>query len=136
VKSSPVGSDNSESSFSVFRRPRLEGHNGVTLCVLPDGRLASGSYDKTIRLWDLATGAETARLEGHSRTVNALCMLPDGRLASGSDDHTIRLWDLAAGAEIARLEADAPIHCIITTPDARLVAGDDLGRLHWLEIAS
>ena len=77
--------------------------------VLPDGRLASGAEDGTIRLWDPAAGAETARLKGHSGAVDALCMLPDGRLASGSWDSTIRLWDVTAGAETARLEIDAPI---------------------------
>jgi WD40 repeat protein len=52
-------------------------------------------------VWDLTTGAESARLEMHSSGVIALCALPDGRLASGSADKTIRLWDLTTGAESA-----------------------------------
>jgi hypothetical protein len=85
---------------------RLEGHGGgvTALYELHDGCIASGSADRTIRLWDRARGAEIARLEGHGREVTALCVLPDGRLASGSADRTIRLWDVARGAEIARLE--------------------------------
>jgi WD40 repeat protein len=102
--------------------------------VLPDGRLVSGSSDRTIRLWDPKAGVETARLEGHSLGVTALCVLPDGRLASGAGDNTIRLWDLTTGAETARLEIDAPVICLITLSAARFVAGDALGRLHWLEV--
>jgi WD40 repeat protein len=100
--------------------------------VLPDGRLASGSDGRTLRLWDVARGAEAARLD-HSDWVSALCVLPDGRLASGSDDRTIRVWDVVALFEISRLEVDAPVTCLTALP-ARLVAGHQLGRLHWLQV--
>ncbi len=103
-------------------------------CLLADGRLASGSYDGTIRVWNAATGVETARLEGHTDDVNTLCLLADGRLASGSDDRTIRLWDAAIRAEIARLELDAPVNALVAIAPNRLVAGDQRGLLHWLEV--
>jgi hypothetical protein len=71
----------------------LQGHmNRVTvLAVLPDGRLASGSEGKTVRVWRPSTGECEAVLEGHTREVWALAVLPDGRLASGSEDNTMRV---------------------------------------------
>jgi WD40 repeat protein len=104
------------------------------LVVLPDGHLASASNDNSIRFWDLARGAEVARLDGHGAAVRALALLPGGHLASGSDDKTIRLWNLATRAEMAQLEVDAAVYCLAALPDCRLIAGDGLGRLHWLEI--
>jgi WD40 repeat protein len=65
-----------------------------SFATLADGRLASASDDRTIKIWNLATSLMEALLEGHTAGVNALIALPDGRLASASDDRTIRLWDL------------------------------------------
>jgi len=67
----------------------------------PDGKtLASGSYDKTVKLWDAATGKELATLKGHSGPVQSVAFSPDGKtLATASDDKTIKLWDLATGKQ-------------------------------------
>ena len=58
--------------------------------------LASGSWDKTVRLWEVATGTLVRTLEGHTGQVNIVAFSPDGHLlASGSGDGTVRLWGVA-----------------------------------------
>jgi WD40 repeat protein len=66
----------------------------------PDGQtLASSSWDKTLRLWDAATGQPRgAPLQGHTGLVTSVAFSPDGKtLVSGSLDKTLRLWDAPAG---------------------------------------
>jgi WD40 repeat protein len=111
-----VGRDGAESA-------RLEADEVTALCVLPDGRLASGAY--MIRLWDVKAGAESGCLEARS-WVTALCVLPDGRLASGSyNEDTVQLWDLKAGAktESAPLEGHWAVMALCVLPDGRLASG-------------
>jgi WD40 repeat protein len=70
--------------------------------------LASGSYDKTVKLWDVATGKERATLKGHEGAVYAVAFAPDGdTLASGSFDTTVRLWETKTGKGYATLRGHA-----------------------------
>ncbi|MEU9214431.1 WD40 repeat domain-containing protein, partial [Streptomyces sp. NPDC048415] len=60
--------------------------------------LATGSYDKTTRLWDVATGRALTTFAGHTDVVTSVAFSPDGHtLATGSYDKTTRLWDVATG---------------------------------------
>ncbi len=89
------------------QRTTLHGHTEsiAAVAVTPDGRWAvSGSWDKTLRVWDLESGAVLATLRGHSEAVRAVAVTPDGRRAvSGSRDKTLKVWDLESGAELATL---------------------------------
>ena len=69
---------------------------GVLLLIRMDKTLASGSEDKTIRLWDFRTSEQLKMFTGHTAYVTGVTFSPDGKtLASGSGDGTVLLWDLA-----------------------------------------
>jgi WD40 repeat protein len=100
----------------------LRGHtNMVTSAVFsPDGtRILTASWDSTARLWDAATGAETAVLRGHEGTVTSAVFSPDGaRILTASRDKTARLWDTATGAETAVLRGhEGTVTSAVFSPD-------------------
>ena len=112
----------------IAQKPELvvqTGHaNYVTsVAFSPDGKtLASGSWDKTIVLWDVATGTQLRSLAGHTNHISSVVFSPDGKtLASGGDG--IKLWDVATGTQLRSLAGHTNyVTSVAFSPDGKTLA--------------
>ena len=128
----------SEAAYAPGTRRVFAGHTGPVyrIDLSQDGtRVLSGSTDRTIRLWDVETGA-TLRvfpgdddttgdiIEGHTERVNDVAFSPDEQLmASASLDQTARLWDIETGETLHVLEGHTrQVMSVAFSPDGRVLA--------------
>jgi WD40 repeat protein/GTPase SAR1 family protein len=97
TKARPVNQQKQREPLAVLER-KLVGHKDWvnSVAISPDAKwAASGSGDKTIKIWDLETGECRATLEGHTDRIWCVAIAPNGRvLFSGSTDDTIRVWQI------------------------------------------
>ena len=101
-----------------------EGPQILALAFSPDGtRLASGSRDKTVRLWDINNHASMP-LQKHTGWTNVVAFSPDGKmLASGSTNKTVQLWDTITGEPLATLTGHVNgITALAFSPDGTTLA--------------
>jgi len=90
----------------------------------PDGQtILTGSFDKTARIWDAATGNELRRFEGHADWVSSVAFSPDGRyVLTGSYDNTARLWDADSGKQVRAFHGHLDqVTSAVFSPDGRYV---------------
>ncbi len=96
---------------------------------------ASGSSDRTVRLWDLATGKALKILQGHTEPIHAIAISPSGKtLVSAGSDKTIRLWHVESGRLLHTLTAHTKwVNALAATADGLMFvsAGDDKTLKRW-----
>ena len=75
-------------------------------------------------------------LTGHTQSVTAVMVIPNSLyLVSGSLDKTVKIWSLSTGECLHTFINDSPITAIAISPDGKkVIAGDEAGRLHFLEL--
>nr|VFJ72030.1 MAG: WD domain-containing protein, G-beta repeat-containing protein [Candidatus Kentron sp. FW] len=130
-------------NWRVLRK--IKAHSGgicVDDCLAfsPDGRrLLTGSYDDTLKLWDVASGKAIRTFRGHSYDVKAVAFSPDGRRAlSGSKDNTLKLWNLATGKTIRTFQGHSSyIVSVAFSPDGGwALSGSSDNTLKLWDVAS
>src|SRR5205814_1439842 len=107
---------------------RFAGHESwvTSLALTPDGKkLVSGSWDGTVRVWDVQTGKEPTVLESHESKIYAVAVSRDGkRAASAGGNGEVFVWDLESNAQVARLEGhdeESEVNGIAFTPGGKRV---------------
>jgi hypothetical protein len=108
----------------------LIGHSKSINCiaVLPDGRIISGSSDKTLKLWDIKTQnydvALVRTFKGHTNRINCVVIISNEIIVSGSDDGTLKIWDIKTGKKKLTLKGHYDIiRCVNVLHDGRIVSG-------------
>jgi hypothetical protein len=120
------------------RRFDLRGHTDAILTadLAADGKtLATGSYDRMVKLWDIAKGEEVRTLKEHTDAIYAVAFSPDGKtLASAAGDRTVKLWDAATGSRHQSLsDATVEVYAVAFSPDGKMIlaAGADRSIRSW-----
>jgi WD40 repeat protein len=112
-------------------RDTLKGHTNHVWSVAfsPDGKtLASGSGDAKIKLWNMASGKNTATLNTYTDYLHSVAFSPDGKtLASGSADQ-VKLWSVASGKNTATLGHRDGVISVAFSPDGKTLASGSLDK--------
>jgi WD40 repeat protein len=123
--------------FTLGNEPQNKNHDNIfserghylditCIATLLDGRIVSGSRDKTLKIWNLQTGECDAIFKDHNDEVLCVAVLPDGRIVSGSKDKTLKIWNpLTKKCNVTLTGHTDRVKCVGVLPDGRIVSGSE-----------
>ena len=116
-------------------RAILEGHTGRVrcVCIMPDGRIVSGSRDEKLIVW-APDGSHLRTLHEHTDYVWCVAALPEDRVASGSKDGCIHIWDVNTGHHLSGIYVNGAVRCLAVLPDGTVIADGGDGRLKLWDV--
>ena len=90
-------------------------YSSIIYCLikLNSNEIISGSFDKTIKIWNLKEEKCIKTLEGHTDGINNLIKLNSNEIASCSNDKTIKIWNLKNSKLIKTINYSSPIYCLL-----------------------
>ncbi|XP_068111138.1 uncharacterized protein [Hyperolius riggenbachi] len=128
----------------------LEGHSDlVTSVLIHDTYIISGSWDTSVRVWDIASGSEVKTLCGHTGAVTCLAIITPGEtrlcsdllppqqhyVSSGSSDCSIKVWSVITGQLLLNIYTFSAVSAIVPVPNTGLLlSGSDGGKIDVWEL--
>ncbi|MCI0527114.1 MAG: WD40 repeat domain-containing protein, partial [Nitrospira sp.] len=109
----------------------------TSVALTSDGKTAvSAGWDKTLRVWDIASGECLRTLQGHTGEVISVAVTPDGKtVISASMDSTLRVWNIVSGECLATYHTGVPVWSVSEVrQNGQLVCGTADGQLHFLKL--
>ncbi|KAG6816769.1 hypothetical protein H0H93_007778 [Arthromyces matolae] len=107
----------------------MDGHTErvTSVAFSSDGsRIVSGSFDRSVRVWDASTGQELKVMDGHTERVTSVAFSSDGsRIVSGSFDRSVRVWDASTGQELKVMDGhtERVTSVAFSSDGSRIVSG-------------
>jgi hypothetical protein len=145
VAAGPVVRMRSTARFDVQKV--LEGHRGpvTSLSFAPDGKtIATGSYDLTVRLWDVSSAKELLQMGDLGDVVLSVVYSPDGRtLAAAVRRQGVKVWEVPTGRVVHEIATPRQVVALRFSPDGKTLAGgtggdrtDEPGEVRLWDLAS
>ncbi len=119
----------------------MEGHSVLvtSLAFSPDGQQAlSGSFDKSVKLWDIGTGKELISMvgDGHAAFVRSVAFSSDGKLGLAAISQGAALWDLASGKIIRTFATNASAAAVFTRDGRHVLVSSSANDMRLFDVSS